>query len=162
MEPEKRRDQIGQLAEAILQTVPPLYRRLVRTNETAECYMLGYPKISILIVLKKNGTMSLSAIAQNLSYSKQNLTTLTDQLEAAGYVKRVQDSEDRRVTNLEITPAGLAHLNEGRERMRKALIEDLDHLSDEDIETLHDSFEKVLVIFIKTSEARRNAKARTQ
>jgi len=159
MDPEERREKVGTLADSILETVPPLYRRIARNNESLDGTNLCYPKIGVLLVLKKNGSMPLSAMAQRLSYSKQNLTTLTDQLEAAGLVRRIPDTVDRRVTNLELTPAGLAYLREGRERMRRSLIEDLEPLDDTDIEALHQSFETVLGIFLRAAEERRKAKA---
>jgi DNA-binding MarR family transcriptional regulator len=132
---------------------------MVRNNEMLDGTNLAYPKIGVLIALKKNGSMSLSAIAQRLSYSKQNLTTLTGHLEAAGMVRRVPDPKDRRVTNLEITPEGLGYLKEGRERMRQSLIDELESLDDADIEALHAAFETVLETYLRNAEARKGALA---
>lgn len=158
MQPEERHDQKSSLADAILQTVPPIYRRIVMNNEKLDGTNLCYPKIGVLLTLSKNGPLPLSVIAQRLSYSKQNLTTLTDQLEDAGLVRRVISSTDRRVTNLDLTEAGTRYLMDGKERMRQALIEDLDHLDQADIEALHASFETIKEIYLRIAEARRKAK----
>ncbi len=154
---QQENGRIDSLAEAILQTVPPIYRRIVKNNEMADGTVLCYPKVGVLLVLWRYGPLPLSTVAQRLSYSKQNLTTLTDQLEAAGLVKRVPDDQDRRVTNLEITEAGSTYLMEGKARMKQTLIEELEQLDEADIEALHASFETVRAIFIKTVEARRKA-----
>ena len=102
MESTGRKDQIGDLAVAMLQTVPMMYRRIVWKSEVLEGTRGGYPKIGILVTLERKGPLPLSVIAELNNYSRQNLTTLTDNLETDGLVRRVPDAQDRRIINLEI------------------------------------------------------------
>ena len=126
MEQSERYDQIGDLAVAILRTVPLLYRRVIRKDEKLQGTSCCYPKTGILVSLMRRGPLPLSTIAKLHSYSRQNLTTLTDRLEADGLVRRVPDANDRRVINLEITDAGRKHIHERGERLKQELVKELE------------------------------------
>ena len=52
------------------------------------------------------GLLTLSGLGRRLIRSAANVTTLVDRLEADGYVRRVDDPNDGRVTLAEITQAG--------------------------------------------------------
>jgi DNA-binding MarR family transcriptional regulator len=148
MEEKQRNEQIGRLAVSMLRTVPVLYRRVIRKNEMQDPE-LAYPKISVLATLRTYGPMPISTLAKFNSYSKQNLTTMIDRLEADGLVKRVPDANDRRVINIEITEAGFDYIKINGKRMKESLVQDLQDMDDSDIEALKDSFETIESIFLK-------------
>lgn len=52
------------------------------------------------------GHLPLSELGRRLIRSAANVTTLVDRLEADGFVRRVADTDDGRVTLAEITSAG--------------------------------------------------------
>ena len=52
------------------------------------------------------GHLSLSELGRRLIRSAANVTTLMDRLETDGFVRRLSDPVDGRVTLAEITPAG--------------------------------------------------------
>jgi DNA-binding MarR family transcriptional regulator len=56
-----------------------------------------------LSVLSQAGAMSASALADASGLTRGAMTTALDRLEAAGYVKRVRDDEDRRGVRVELT-----------------------------------------------------------
>lgn len=153
MEPKERNEHIGELAVAMLKTVPLLYRRVIRKNEVLSGSDMAYPKIGILVTLKKEGPLPLSVIAERHSYSRQNLTTLTDRLEADGLVKRAPDLADRRVINLEITAAGESYIKENGERIKQALVKELEHMDDAEVEALRRSFETIERYYLRVAEA---------
>jgi DNA-binding MarR family transcriptional regulator len=154
MEQNERNDNIGNLAMAMLRTAPLLYRRMIKKYEMLDGTNLAYPKLVILMTLKREGPIPLSVIAELHSYSRQNLTTLTDHLEADGLVRRSPDVNDRRVTNLELTDAGIRYIRESGMRIKQGLIKELECLDDTDIEALHNSFETIERIYLKISGAR--------
>ncbi len=154
MERRERTDQIGDLAVTILRTVPLLYRRAIRRNEMLDGDNMTYPRTGVLVTLMIEGPLPLSVIARLHSYSRQNLTTLTDRLEADGLVRRSPDANDRRVTNLELTEAGRRCLREKGERMKEMLVKELGDMSDEEIAALHGSFETIDMIYLRTGPAR--------
>jgi DNA-binding MarR family transcriptional regulator len=152
MEQEARNDKIGNLAVAMLKTVPLLHRRVIRKNEMLSGSNMTYPKIGILVTLLREGPLPLSVIAQRHSYSRQNITSLTDHLEKDGLVRRSPDVKDRRVTNLELTDAGKMYIKETGERLKQGLVKELERMDDPEIEELSGSFETIERIYLKITE----------
>lgn len=56
--------------------------------------------------LSKAGGLSMIELSRLLLTDKSNVTAITDRLETAGFVKRGQAPQDRRVILLTLTPAG--------------------------------------------------------
>jgi len=137
---------------AILRTVPLLYMRVIRKNEMLEGTNVGYPRIGILVTLMRRGPLPLSTIAKLHSYSRQNLTTLTDRLEADGLVKRVPAAGARRVINLELTDAGRRHIHDHGGRLKQELVKELESMDDAEIEALRNSFETIARLYLKVAE----------
>ncbi len=136
-----RQERLYAIAVDVFQTIPVLYRRILRPDAAGMSPFS--PPIAVLVVVKRRGPLSMSAIAQELSYSKQNLTKIVDRLVKEGLVDRSPDTSDRRVLNIEMTEKGRQFMADRRERMRARLVEDLSHLSDEELEELMDTFERV-------------------
>lgn len=136
-----RQERLYAIAVDVFQTIPVLYRRILRPDAAGMSPFS--PPIAVLVVVKRRGPLSMSAIAQELSYSKQNLTKIVDRLVKEGLVDRSPDTSDRRVLNIEMTEKGRQFMADRRERMRARLVEDLSHLSDEELEELRDTFERV-------------------
>lgn len=136
-------ERIDAIADIMFQTIPVIYRRVIRPDACGISPVT--PSISVLVVLKRQGPTSMSSIAQALSYSKQNLTKIVDQLVEDGYVERLPDQTDRRVLNISLTEKGRSVMAERRERMKSRLVEDLAHLTDEELEYLYATFERVRI-----------------
>lgn len=69
---------------------------------------LPYPRLRVLETLHCQGPAMMKDLADNVGLSARNLTTLADNLERDGLVRRCSHPSDRRVTLLELTPAGTA------------------------------------------------------
>ena len=54
----------------------------------------------------REGILPMSELGKHLYISKPYMSTLVDQLIRDGYVERIPDTRDRRVININITPAG--------------------------------------------------------
>jgi DNA-binding MarR family transcriptional regulator len=67
---------------------------------------LTYPRLRVLEELHCRGPAKLKSLADLLGMSARNLTVLADGLETDGLARRVDHPTDRRVTLLELTPAG--------------------------------------------------------
>jgi len=134
-------EQIYNVADDMSQIIPLLYRWILRPDVTG---ISPYsPMIAVMKVVKKQGPISMSAIAQALYYSKQNLTSLVDNLVKKGYVERMLDPSDRRVLNIALTESGRAFMAERKKMIKNRLVEDLSHLSEEELEHLFEAFEEV-------------------
>jgi DNA-binding MarR family transcriptional regulator len=64
-------------------------------------------RIRLLGALHCGGPQTMGALGERLEVTPRNITTLVDGLEGEGSVRRVPHPTDRRVTVVELTPAGL-------------------------------------------------------
>ncbi|NJK81952.1 MAG: MarR family transcriptional regulator [Chloroflexaceae bacterium] len=69
---------------------------------------LSMPQIAALHILKCDGPLSISAMAQNLGLSLAATSHLVEQLVQQGFLERSEDINDRRHKQLRITSKGLA------------------------------------------------------
>lgn len=95
----------------------------------------------VLGVLRDHGRMSPSELGERLIVTRATVTGLLDSLEGRGYVRRTANPDDRRSLIVEITPSGLAVLQQLRtliHRNEKAWMSVLgDRELDAYIATLH-------------------------
>lgn len=77
----------------------------------------------ILTVLSDRSNMRMGEISQIMAISRPNLTPLIDKLVLTGYVERVSDSNDRRVTYINITSIGKKALQTERNAIGKSVEE---------------------------------------
>jgi DNA-binding MarR family transcriptional regulator len=140
-------ERIYAVADDMSQTIPLLYRWILRPDVGG---ISAYsPMISVLRVVKKQGPISMSSIAQALYYSKQNLTSIVDNLVREGYVERLPDPSDRRVLNIALTTQGKTFMEERKKKIKSRLVEDLSRLSEEELEQLSKAFEEVKLVLPK-------------
>lgn len=64
------------------------------------------------ILLDRPEAATHSELADESGVTKGTITGLVDGLERDGYVQRLPDEQDRRVTRIQLTPAGQAYLDE--------------------------------------------------
>jgi DNA-binding MarR family transcriptional regulator len=95
-----------------------LLRRLRRVD--IESRLTG-PRLSALSVVVFGGPITLSALAQAEQVSPPTMTRLVQALEREGYLTRIPDPIDRRVTRVAATRRGLQVMREGRERRVRML-----------------------------------------
>jgi DNA-binding MarR family transcriptional regulator len=122
------------MADDMIQELGALHRWILRSDGTG--INTNWPMFNVLKLVKKQGPISMSAIAQTLYYSKQNLTHIVDQLVKDGYVERIPDPSDRRVLRIAITDQGRKFVAENKEVLKNRLVEDLSRLSEEDLKRL--------------------------
>ena len=69
-------------------------------------------QLGVLETLLHLGPMPQTRLCAKLLMSGSNLTTVIDNLERHGWVRRERDADDRRVQNVHLTPAGRAMIEE--------------------------------------------------
>ena len=77
------------------------------SEETARFFMdveLTMPQFRALVMIRRWGRQSGRELAGRLHVTPGTLVPLVDRLEEQGYVRRVPDRDDRRLTWLELTP----------------------------------------------------------
>lgn len=77
------------------------------TDDTARFFMdveLTMPQFRALVTVRRYGRQTGRELAGRLHVTPGTLVPLVDRLEEQGYLRRVPDHDDRRVTWLELTP----------------------------------------------------------
>ena len=90
-------------------------------------------QLNIMYTLQRDGTMTMSQLADVLGVSVSNATGLVDRLAERGFVERSRVPEDRRIVMVHVTEAG-ARLIQENDAMSDELMRDvLDHLDPADL-----------------------------
>lgn len=76
------------------------------SQETLEPWDMTPSHLRALRVLKRYGTMRLSALSDHLRIAPRSATEVVDALESRGLVQRRPDPADRRATLVEVTGRG--------------------------------------------------------
>ncbi len=82
-------------------------RQAAFTDDTARCFMdveLTMPQFRALVTIRRFGRQTGRELAGRLRVTPGTLVPLVDRLEEHGYLRRVPDQDDRRLTWLELTP----------------------------------------------------------
>jgi DNA-binding MarR family transcriptional regulator len=87
--------------------------RLLRQQSDAG---LTPTQLAALATLDRQGPISIGSLAEEEQIGAPTATKIVDKLHAAGYVERLADDRDRRVTLLRTTPQGRRLLAELRAR----------------------------------------------
>ncbi len=74
------------------------------------CGSVTVPQCVLLQTLL-DGSWDVSTLAERMSVTKGAMTRLVDGVETRGWVKRVQDTSDKRRFSIELTPRGTAEAN---------------------------------------------------
>src|SRR3954471_17234909 len=90
------------------------YINLLRATNTVSSHAMKHldahgltpSQFAVLEALYHVGPMCLSDLARKILRTSGNLTMVIDNLEKAGYVKRMQNAKDRRFVQAEITESG--------------------------------------------------------
>ncbi len=112
-------------ADAICQFIPPFMRFL---REGLVELNMSPARFQLLQSLSQGGALSMIDLADRLSVTKRNVTTLVDGLEKDGLATRRPHPHDRRSTLVAITEAGETAFSKAAEVQRRHLQGLLAHL----------------------------------
>lgn len=121
------------LADRLHSAAIHLLRTLRRVDDETG---LTAPRLSVLSVLVFAGPRTLGQLAKAEQVRPPTMTRLIAALEEDGYVKRITDSTDGRVTIISATKKGEALMWLGRSRRIESLAARLDKLSKDDLRDL--------------------------
>ena len=110
---------------------------------------LTLPQFRVLHAIRKEGRVSGRQLARELKVSPGAVVQLCDRLQEQGYVERVPDQEDRRVTWFRLTPPAQALFEEMLAVRRSRLGHALAGLSQQD----RDDLSRILVTLTERIES---------
>ncbi len=147
-QPSATSDSTLDLATALRHSVTRLARRLRQQDRTG----LGPTVTAALASISRHGGTTHGELAALEQVSPPTITAVVAKLEALGLVSRETDEHDRRVARILITPAGIAKLDDVRNRRTEWLQSRLRSLSALDRSKLAAAAD-VLVKLIEAPEA---------
>jgi DNA-binding MarR family transcriptional regulator len=101
---------------------------------------LPLAQLKSLFIIVAKGAINFSALAQELSVTRGNVTGIIDRLEEQGLAVRKSNPEDRRVTWIEATDKGRGLLTTLMESQTSHMIHILEYMSPEELEHLLKGF----------------------
>lgn len=118
----------------VLQRLGQAYRAM----QTGFSDRIGHalPRWRILLTLAENGTCSQKYLAEHCRIDPASLTRLLQAMEHLGWIARRTDSQDNRLNNASLTPAGQAVVDEAMPRRAAFFDEVLHGLSERELDTL--------------------------
>ena len=110
-----------------------LFMRLAERNTIGD---LTYSQFAVLEALYHLGPMTQGEVSQKVLKSGSNMTTVIDNLERDGFVRRERDTNDRRVIHVHLTEAGSSKIEAVLPDHVAALVEEFSILSASEQEML--------------------------
>jgi MarR family 2-MHQ and catechol resistance regulon transcriptional repressor len=117
-----------------------LLARLAERNTIGD---LTWSQFAVLEALYHLGHMTQGEISAKVLKSGSNMTTVTDNLERDGLVRRERDAQDRRVIHVHLTEAGTVKIEAVLPGHVAALVEEFKVLSASEQETLGELCKKL-------------------
>jgi MarR family transcriptional regulator, 2-MHQ and catechol-resistance regulon repressor len=116
---------------------------LARLAERQTVSDLTYSQFAVLEALYHLGSMTQGEVSSKILKSSSNLTTVIDNLERDGLVRRERDTKDRRVIYIHLTEAGKGKIEAVFPNHVVALVEEFSVLSANEQETLGELCKKL-------------------
>ena len=131
----------SQIAEEVSVLMPMIARRiLLGFFQTVE---ITQTQIFTVMTLFEKAPCPLNELSEKLHIAAPTVTGIVDRLEKSGYVRRIPDSKDRRVINVDLTPKGLKIAKKLKVTIKKKWRDILGKLPKKDQENYVDILRKI-------------------
>ena len=102
--------------------------------------------------IAKHGGPTHGELAAIEQVTPPTITAVVGKMESLGLVTREPDAADRRVTRIRVTPAGIDHLDDVRNRRTSWLASQLASLTDDERRRLTDAIDVLAKLVDRTDE----------
>jgi DNA-binding MarR family transcriptional regulator len=144
-------NKIDQIVTGIFEVIPVIMqsKRLVHNKlmESMEQFgaevRLVEPHIRIMMILKKEKTISMTCLGKFLMISKPNTTTLVDNLVEIDLVERISDPKDRRTVQIQLTTKGNEFIDSYKKRIREETKRGIVNFTDSELDSYIDTLAKM-------------------
>jgi MarR family transcriptional regulator, organic hydroperoxide resistance regulator len=116
--------------ERLLREISIIVKR--KGREILDHFPITPPQFNALLLLNKDGDMTIGELSQKMYLACSTMTDLVDRMEKNGLVNRVRDERDRRVVRIHLLERGAKIIEEVLEARRQYLSGVLAQLSEEE------------------------------
>ncbi len=110
---------------------------------------LSISEIHTLVAISEAENAAMTAVAQRLRITISTLTIAVNKLEEKGFVKKVRDTEDKRIIKVQLTEEG-QYIAKKHDRVQAHMINRVvEDLNTQEIEILEKTLEKMLLYITK-------------
>ncbi len=151
-------DFVQQTIERFWQTIPPIWNQ-VKGNVrkvALEQFDISVEQFHVLRHIH-NGVCSVSEIAEVKQISRPAVSQAVDILVERGLIQRRQDTNDRRIVQLELTENGAQVLKSIQQTNRRWMMERLSGLDDAELQQISKALETLHSTFFESLLAERQA-----
>lgn len=146
-------ERLNQIAEEMYLLFPLFKNKLFKHRKRLKQKSMPHSYFHVLKVLKGRGPLPMSEIGRRVCISKSNMTSLIDKLVENGLAERMPDKNDRRVINIALTQKGNDIIKEWHVHSSQDIKNKLSSISDEDLETFHESIKNIRIILNKMEDS---------
>ena len=100
-------------------------------------------QLLFLLNHQEEASLTMSELAAQMHTTKQQLTRLVNALEEKRLVRRIHDTQNRRLVYLSITPEGKESMRQLKQAMLSATVEGLSGFSADELNELDDCLKKL-------------------
>ena len=113
-----------------------LLLRLGRKIRTSSVDRITPSQLAVLATVSRNERLTIGQIAESEHVKPPSVSKIVAALEAAGFLAREPDPDDRRCVFISVTPAGAVYLDEVRAAGRTWLASQLADLGADDVDAI--------------------------
>lgn len=115
--------------------------QIVRTD--VQRYGLNLTEFEVMELLYNKGDQPIQRIGQRVLIASSSITYVVDKLEEKGFVIRIRNEQDKRVTNASLTDQGHALMGDIFPEHAATLTSTFSVLTDEEMTTLKQALKKI-------------------
>ena len=130
------RQQDDQIREIIYQIRRLMQAGGIYSKELNKKYQVSAPQLHCLLSLYENGPLPPSHIARFIMVKSSTVTGIIDRLEHKNLVRRMRNSRDRRVINIELTETGEILAQNAPPPIQQKIVDGLKNLSESKMEQI--------------------------
>jgi MarR family transcriptional regulator, organic hydroperoxide resistance regulator len=130
--------------EHLVDDILAVYHLIRRTSHPIHREEITPEQYWLLRLLRRNGALSISELAEALGVTGSSVTTACKRLEKAGLVKRERQQDDERMVRVMLTSQGHEHVEAWQLRRRKIVEQWLAGLEPQEQDMLQHLLERLL------------------
>ncbi|MGD2271155.1 MAG: MarR family transcriptional regulator [Desulfobacterales bacterium] len=126
----------GKVKEIIFLIRKLIHGEELYTKELNKKYLITAAQLNCLLALYENGPLPPSRIAKHMMVNSSTVTGVIDRLEQKALVIRQRSSSDRRIINIQLTPAGKKMAKTAPPPIQQRVVDGLQRLSPKELEQI--------------------------